>query len=84
MYQRPLENNRTLARVIVFVERSGWRLWDGINASIRRDFIRAFLRPDVDRTAGLVYHRKRFIESDRTLCEYLEWLEGIHKKGNSV
>jgi hypothetical protein len=41
------------------------------------------LRPDVERTAGLVYHRKRFIESDRTLCEYLNWLEGIHKKGTS-
>jgi aminopyrrolnitrin oxygenase len=83
MTSRPLENNRTLARVIVFVERSGWRLLDRMNAAIRRDFIRAFLRPDVERTAGLVYHRKRFIESDRTLCEYLDWLEGIHKKGSS-
>ena len=82
MTSRPLENNHTLARVIVFVERSGWSLLDRINAAIRRDFIRAFLRPDVERTAGLVYHRKRFIESDRTLCDYLDWLEGIHKKGN--
>ncbi len=83
MTSRPVHGNRTLARVIVFVERSGWGWRDWLNAAIRRDFIRVFLRSDVERTAGLVYHRKRFIESDRTLSEYLDWLEGIHKKGNS-
>ena len=83
MTSRPLKGNRTLARVIVFVERSGLSWWDRWNAAIRRNFIREFLRTDVERTAGLVYHRKRFIESDRTLCEYLDWLEGIHRKGKS-
>lgn len=80
---RPLKENRTLARVIVFVERTRWAWWDRLNAAIRRNFIREFLRTDVERTAGLVYHRKRFIEPDRTLCDYLDWLEGIHKKGKS-
>jgi phenylpropionate dioxygenase-like ring-hydroxylating dioxygenase large terminal subunit len=78
----PLDEQRTRARVIVFVRRSESRIgrWlvDPIDAFIRRNFIRAFLQPDVERTAGLHYHPRRLIESDRTLREYLEWLEGIH------
>jgi hypothetical protein len=78
----PLDEQRTRARVIVFVRRSESRIsrWlvDRMNAFIRRNFIRAFLQPDVERTAGLHYHPRRLIESDRTLREYLEWLEGIH------
>jgi nitrite reductase/ring-hydroxylating ferredoxin subunit len=83
MTSRPLENDRTLARVIVFVRRSGLRIFDRLNAAVRRDFIRAFLQSDVERTAGLDYRRKRFVESDRTLREYLDWLENIHTKGDN-
>ena len=77
----PLGESRTLARVIVFVKRSGWGWRDHMDAAIRRNFIRAFLQPDVERTAGLQYRRQRFVESDRILKEYLEWLEAIHTKG---
>jgi phenylpropionate dioxygenase-like ring-hydroxylating dioxygenase large terminal subunit len=81
---QPLKNNRTLARVIVFVPKSktslGRTLIDPPDAMIRRYFIWKFLQPDVERTAGLYYHPKRMIEADRTLREYLEWLENLHTK----
>jgi aminopyrrolnitrin oxygenase len=79
---QPLDEDRTLARVIVFVRRSdapiARLLIDPLNAFIRRNFIRAFLEADVERATGLHYHPRRFTESDRTLREYLEWLEQIH------
>ena len=80
----PLDEERTLARVIVFVRRSesqlGRMLFDSLNALIRRNFIRAFLQEDVDRATGLNYHPRRFTESDQTLREDLEWLEQIHSE----
>jgi hypothetical protein len=79
----PLDEHRTRARVIVFVRRSQSRVgrWlvDPMDAFIRRNFIRAFLQEDVERTAGLHYHPRRLVGSDRTLREYLEWLEGVHR-----
>jgi phenylpropionate dioxygenase-like ring-hydroxylating dioxygenase large terminal subunit len=79
----PVDEERTHARVIVFVRRSesafARRFIDPLNAALRRNFIRAFLRADVSRTEGLHYHPRRLIESDRTLREYLEWLEQLHR-----
>ncbi|HZI77423.1 MAG TPA: Rieske 2Fe-2S domain-containing protein, partial [Gemmatimonadales bacterium] len=84
---RPLDQGRTLARVIVFVRRrasgSGHLLnpleaMDGLDAWIRRGFIRAFLQPDVELTAGVTYHPRRLIGPDQILRDHLEWLEHVH------
>src|ERR1051326_3720592 len=70
----PLDNGKTLARVIVFVPRRRTRLgrWlvDPLDARIRRAFIRAFLQSDVERTAGIDYAPHRLTEEDRLLREY--------------
>jgi phenylpropionate dioxygenase-like ring-hydroxylating dioxygenase large terminal subunit len=78
----PVDADRSAARVIVFVPKSkgGWgrKLIDPIDARIRRSFIRRFLQSDVERIAGLKFSPSRLIDADRTLREYLEWLEKIH------
>jgi hypothetical protein len=79
----PLDPNRARVRIVVSVPRSGTlpgRLWfDPLNAWIRRWFIRAFLRSDVEATAGITYHPSRFVTADRVLEEYLDWLARVHQ-----
>jgi len=79
---QPLDGARTLARIIVFVPRRRTRtgrILDPLDAEIRRGFIRAFLKSDVERTAHLVYRPQRLIPADQILREYLEWLEDVHR-----
>ncbi len=77
----PIDAQRTRGRVIVWVRRSksalGRTLFDPLNAAIRRIFIRAFLRSDLPRIAGLRYEPDHLIAADRVLADYLAWLETI-------
>lgn len=76
---RPLGPAQTLLRVIVWVPRSagaiGRMLVDPLDAWIRRGFIRAFVRSDIDRTAGARYNPGTLIEADRELADYFDWLK---------
>lgn len=80
---QPLDGQRALARVIVFLPHSRSRLgrwiFDPLSAEIRRLFIRRFLQPDVNRLAGLRYDRQRLIGLDHVLRGFLEWLEILHQ-----
>lgn len=77
----PIDTNRTLGRVIVWVKRSrstpGRRLFDPLNAAIRRSFIKTFLRSDLPRIAGLRYQAGKLIAADGILADYFAWLEKI-------
>jgi nitrite reductase/ring-hydroxylating ferredoxin subunit len=77
----PIDSQRTLGRVIVWVKRSktaiGRGLLDPVNAAIRRLFIRTFLRSDLPRIAGLRYQPANLTAADRVLAEYFEWLEKV-------
>jgi hypothetical protein len=77
----PIDNLRTLGRVIVWVKRSqigvGRAMFDSMNAAMRRIFIRAFLSSDLPRIAGLQYHPEKLIAADGVLADYFAWLENI-------
>jgi len=77
----PLDDQRTLGRVIVWVKRSSnapaRALFDPLNAAVRRLFIRTFLRSDLPRIAGVRYQPGHLIAADRAMAEYFEWLEKI-------
>ncbi len=76
---RPLGPRRTLLRVIVWVPRSkgfvGRALIDPVDARIRRSFIRAFMKSDADRGAGIQYNPAGLIDADKELAHYFEWLK---------
>lgn len=77
----PMDGQRTLGRVIVWVKRSqsglGQALFDPVNAAIRRLFIQTFLRSDLPRIAGLRYQPGKLIAADGILSDYFVWLESI-------
>lgn len=77
----PIDANRTLGRVIVWVKRSrsahGRILFDPLNAAVRRLFIKTFLRSDLPRIAGLRYQPGKLIAADGILADYFAWLEKI-------
>jgi aminopyrrolnitrin oxygenase len=77
----PMDDQRTLGRVIVWVKRSrsglGQALFDPVNAAIRRRFIQTFLRSDLPRIAGLRYQPEKLIAADGILSDYFVWLENI-------
>lgn len=76
VFVRPISAVRSHIRIIVWIpRRSGWlRAIDPLDALIRRWFIRDFLRSDQDRTSGIRYNPNTFIEADRVLAGYFEWL----------
>ncbi len=75
----PIDDERTLGRVIVWVRRSrgfpARMVFDPLNAAIRRLFIQAFLRSDLPRIAGLRYQPANLIAADALMSGYFEWLE---------
>ena len=77
----PIDSQRTRARVIVWVQRSqatpGRLGFDPLNATIRRLMIRAFLRSDLPRIAGLRYQPGNLTAADAVLADYFAWLEKI-------
>lgn len=77
----PIDGQRTLGRVIVWVRRSrnpfGRAMFDPMNAAIRRLFIRTFLSSDLPRLAGLRYQPEKLIAADGILVDYFDWLENI-------
>ncbi len=72
-----------MIRDIVLVPRSrtalGRRLFDPVDAWLRRWFIREFVRSDVDRSDGIRFDPRRVIEADKVLVDYLTWLKNIHQ-----
>lgn len=77
----PIDEHRTLSRIIVWVRRSGnpvgRLLFDPLNAAVRRASIRRFLQADLPRIDGLRYRPERLIASDGVLSDYLGWLKNI-------
>jgi nitrite reductase/ring-hydroxylating ferredoxin subunit len=77
----PINAQRTLGRVIVWVKRSktaiARHLIDPANVAIRRLFIRTFLRSDLPRIAGLRYQPANLIAADAVLAEYFAWLKKV-------
>jgi aminopyrrolnitrin oxygenase len=74
---RPLSGLRSIVTVVVWVpRRRSWvgRLFDPVDAAIRRSFIRAFLLPDVSAASGIHYNPQTLIDADRELAAYLDWL----------
>ncbi len=80
---QPLDNGRTRVRVIVWVRRSSGALGrlfiDPLNARLRRRFIHAFFQDDLGRLTGTAYRPERMVPSDKTLVDYLDWLQKIHR-----
>jgi phenylpropionate dioxygenase-like ring-hydroxylating dioxygenase large terminal subunit len=77
----PIDADRTRGRVIVWVKRSqsllGRLVFDPLNATIRRLFIKAFLSSDLPRIAGLRYQPGNLIAADALLSDYFTWLEKV-------
>jgi hypothetical protein len=83
MTVRPLKNSGTHARVIVWVRRSRnallGKIWNPLNAAVRRQFVRAFLQADLGPLSGTRYHPGRLVPSDKMLSDYLVWLHEVHR-----
>jgi nitrite reductase/ring-hydroxylating ferredoxin subunit len=83
MTVRPLVEEATLARVIVWVRRSrsvvARVLFDPPKLELRRYFIRQFLHSDLGRMTGVRYARGRLIAADKPFADYMEWLQQIHR-----
>jgi phenylpropionate dioxygenase-like ring-hydroxylating dioxygenase large terminal subunit len=78
----PLGDGTTRLRDIVWIPRRRrpfGKLVDPIDAACRRHFIRAFVRSDVERSAGIRYQPARMIDADKNLVDYLAWLQRIHR-----
>ncbi len=79
---QPLENGASRIRVIVWVERSrsvvSRLLLDRANAALRRRIVGAFFQDDLGKLTGTAYRPERMIPSDKTLVDYLDWLQKIH------
>lgn len=77
----PVAAGRCRLRVIVWVPRSrtaaGRWVIDPIDAAVRRAFIRAFVRSDHERSAGIRFAPGTLIDADRTLADYFSWLAGL-------
>lgn len=83
----PIDGQRTLGRVIVWVARSGnivgRSLFDPLNAAIRRLFIQTFLRSDLPRIAGLRYQPATLIAADGIMADYFAWLENVSEPAST-
>jgi nitrite reductase/ring-hydroxylating ferredoxin subunit len=74
---RPIAEGQSIVNIVVWVPRRKSRLSrviDPMDATIRRSFIRAFLRPDVSAAAGIRYNPATLIDADQELAAYLDWL----------
>lgn len=76
--REPLGDGRVRVDVIVFARRSPsrWRqiLWDPIHLAVRRLFIKRFLTADAIRLNGVRYNPSGFIDADRDMANYLNWV----------
>jgi phenylpropionate dioxygenase-like ring-hydroxylating dioxygenase large terminal subunit len=82
----PQSNGTTRLRDIVWIPRRRGllsHLIDPMDAAIRRHFIREFVRSDVERSAGIRYHPSRMIAADKTLVDYLAWLQQIQRRSTA-
>lgn len=68
---RPLSAAETFVRVRIFVRR---RPHAQIEANVRANFVRDFLRPDAQLLNVARYDPTRLIDADRVMIDYLRWL----------
>jgi hypothetical protein len=71
---QPLDDERTLAEVIVFARR-GWLAPVGL--WVRRLFTRAFMQDDIDLLGGVRYNPHTLIAADRPMIEFFQWLAAL-------
>jgi len=66
---------QSLVRVTIFsVRHSGLGLLDPVAVRTKRNFIRAFLKPDTLLLNGAQYDPSHLIDADRPMIDYLRWL----------
>jgi nitrite reductase/ring-hydroxylating ferredoxin subunit len=75
----PLGREAVLVRGVVFVQKSrswpGRRFFDPVHLSIRRNFVKEFLRPDAELAArGLSYNPHSLLACDAEMSRYFLWL----------
>jgi phenylpropionate dioxygenase-like ring-hydroxylating dioxygenase large terminal subunit len=77
----PVSANRTRLTTFVSIDkRTNWlgrRLVDPLDVAIRRSFIRAFMKDDIDRCDGIGYTKDTLIEEDSVLRNYFEWVRSL-------
>lgn len=82
VFVRPLDEERTLLKTIVWVPRHAGTLAksliDPVAARIRRRFIQAFLNDDAARSDGARYNPATLLpDADRVMKNYLDWLASL-------
>jgi len=86
VFVRPLDENRTQLRTIVWVPRRrnalGKAILDPLDAWVRRWFIREFVKDDTLRSDGVRYNPATLIDADREMSQYMSWLAAISDSGN--
>ena len=72
------EAPKSVVRVRIFRHRRRGLTWlDKLDAGIRRNFIQAFLRPDVSLLSRARYNPDHLIDADREMIDYLCWLAAV-------
>jgi hypothetical protein len=79
MIMRPIDRQKTLCQGIVFGSPE-WRL----ALPIRRYFTHAYLLEESETLGAASYAPERFVESDRPLMDYFEFLEGTLEPGEML
>jgi phenylpropionate dioxygenase-like ring-hydroxylating dioxygenase large terminal subunit len=79
VFIRPLAEDRTHVRTIVWVPRHRLSMINPIDAWVRRFFIRGFMMGDANRFDGVRYNPARLIEADRVMGDYFTWLMALSK-----
>ncbi len=71
---------KTLVRITIFRRRRRGLTWfDTLEARIKRNFIRAFLKPDVVLLSRARYNPDHLIDADGEMIDYLCWLAAISR-----
>lgn len=82
----PQETGGVRVEVVPFVKRSGSRLgrmlFDPVNASVRRYFIKKFVSDDFVRLSTVRYNPHALIGSDQDMIEYFHWLTMVAHGGS--
>jgi phenylpropionate dioxygenase-like ring-hydroxylating dioxygenase large terminal subunit len=74
---QPTENGQTLTEVIVCAPRRPWPALKPVSLRMRRLFTKGFMRDDPERLTGVRYNPHTFIETDRVVVEFLQWLAAL-------
>lgn len=77
---QPTDADETLVEVLVLAPRRAGlsRLFAPLALELRRWFTRGFMQDDLDRIGSMRYRPSAFVEGDRTMVDFFNWIVMLH------